>query len=444
MDPELISLTLATLTCARAYLYLLKQKKKRKKLRVTPCPQRKYKIESEIHPDDDPVKKKKRRLWVKPWLQRKNRSVFVQLIQEMRLDDDPVFYDFHGMNKENFDKLLSLVSPFIQKENTKLRDSIPSAQRLSVTLRYLATGEARRSLALQYRISHCSITRIIPEVCNAVHLVLKDDYLKLPNTSDEWQLVAGDFSSNWNFPMCIGAIDGKRFLVQSQNTGPEYCEYKGYHGIIMVALVDANYKFLYVAAEAQGQANAAGFWDHCKLKEYLDKNMLHFPPAAALPSVKEEVPYVILGDDAFPLEDYLMKPYPGQNLSVDKKIFNYRLSCARRVSENAFRILSGKFRVFQRPIQATPANAQSTIFAAVVLHNFLRIHSRVPLQQELLERENIDSGVSLPHKKVPGIEKLEDISRKLSSNAETVRDSFKTYFNGEGKISWQDDVALLE
>ncbi|XP_069980042.1 uncharacterized protein [Penaeus vannamei] len=377
MEPKLISLTLATLTCAQAYLYLLNRKRKRKKrLRVTPYLLRKDISESEIHPDDDPAKKKKRRLWVKPWLQRKNKSVFDKLIQEMRLDDDPVFYDFHGMNKENFDKLLSLVSPHIQKENTKLRDSIPSAQRLSVTLRYLATGEARRSLALQYRISHCLITRIIPEVCNAIHLVLKDDYLQLPKTSDEWQQIASDFSSNWNFPMCIGAIDGKRFLVQSQNTGPEFCDYKG--------------------------------------------------------------------DDAFPLEDYLMKPYPGQNLSMDKKIFNYRLSCARRVSENAFGILSGKFRVFQRPVQATPANALSTIFAAVVLHNFLRIHSRVPLQQELLETENIDSGVSLPHKKVPGIEKLEDIPRKIASTAEIVRDSFKTYFNGDSGISWQDDVALLD
>lgn len=411
---------------------------------MTPYLLRKDISESEIHPDDDPAKKKKRRLWVKPWLQRKNKNVFDKLIQEMRLDDDPVFYDFHGMNKENFDKLLSLVSPHIQKENTKLRDSIPSAQRLSVTLRYLATGEARRSLALQYRISHCLITRIIPEVCNAIHLVLKDDYLQLPKTSDEWQQIASDFSSNWNFPMCIGAIDGKRFLVQSQNTGPEFCDYKGYHGILMVALVDANYKFLYVATEAQGQANAVGFWDNCRLKEYLDKNMLQVPPAATLPSVNEKVPFVILGDDAFPLEDYLMKPYPGQNLSMDKKIFNYRLSCARRVSENAFGILSGKFRVFQRPVQATPANALSTIFAAVVLHNFLRIHSRVPLQQELLETENIDSGVSLPHKKVPGIEKLEDIPRKIASTAEIVRDSFKTYFNGDSGISWQDDVALLD
>lgn len=108
---------------------------------MTPYLLRKDISESEIHPDDDPAKKKKRRLWVKPWLQRKNKNVFDKLIQEMRLDDDPVFYDFHGMNKENFDKLLSLVSPHIQKENTKLRDSIPSAQRLSVTLRYLATGK---------------------------------------------------------------------------------------------------------------------------------------------------------------------------------------------------------------------------------------------------------------------------------------------------------------
>lgn len=276
-------------------------------------------------------------------------------------------------------------------------------------------------------------------------MVLKDDYLQLPRTSDEWEQVASDFNNNWNFPMCLGAIDGKRFLVRkSKNTGSEYSDYKGYHSIIILALVDANYKFLYVAAEAQGQANDADVWDHCILKEYLDRNVLQFPPAAPLLSTTEKVPFVILGDNAFPSEDYLMKPYPGENLSVEQKIFNYRLSCARRVSENAFGILSGKFRVFQWPIQATPANAQSIICATVVLHNFLREHSRVPLQQELLEREDIGGSVSHSRKKIPGIEKLEAIPREPSSNAERVRDSLKDYFNGKGRIPWQDDMALLD
>ncbi|KAK3886481.1 hypothetical protein Pcinc_007550 [Petrolisthes cinctipes] len=79
-----------------------------------------------------------------------------------------------------------MVSPEIQKQNTHLREAIPPEQRLSVTLRYLATGESRRSLGFQYRISHNLISKIIPEVSSAIFTSLKQNYLKLPTTKEEW------------------------------------------------------------------------------------------------------------------------------------------------------------------------------------------------------------------------------------------------------------------
>ncbi|XP_063602319.1 uncharacterized protein LOC134778434 [Penaeus indicus] len=277
MDPALVSLTLTTLACFQKYREYKKTKKSRK------------------------------RLWMKPWLQKKDRSVYHKLIEETRVADGSVFYDFHRMNRQNFDVLLNLVAPLIQKETTQLRDTISAPERLSLTLRYLATGETRRSLGFQYRISHSLITYIIPEVCSAIYSVLKDMYLKLPSTSEEWKQVASDFYSSWNFPMCIGAMDGKRFLMRKpENTGSEYCDYKSRHSMIMLALVDAHYKFMYVDVGAQGRSSDAGVWDRCKLREYLEKEKLQVPPPDTLPFSDQKVPYVIVGDDAFPLKNYLM------------------------------------------------------------------------------------------------------------------------------------------
>lgn len=83
------------------------------------------------------------------------------------------------------------------------------------------------------------------------------------------------------------------------------------------------------------------------------------------------MPYVFLADDAVGLKPNLMKLYPDQYLPLDERVFNYRLSRARGVIENAFGIAATRFRVFRRPITATEKKVVLITKAAVALHNFL-------------------------------------------------------------------------
>ncbi|EZA55093.1 hypothetical protein X777_05365 [Ooceraea biroi] len=117
------------------------------------------------------------------------------------------------MNTSLFEKLLEKVTPLIRKQNTSLRESISPAERLSLTLRHIATGESQESLRLTYRIGQSTISGIIKEVCITIINVLSQEYLRMPLCEDEWRVVANDFVHRWNFYNCIGAMDGKHFKI---------------------------------------------------------------------------------------------------------------------------------------------------------------------------------------------------------------------------------------
>jgi len=66
------------------------------------------------------------------------------------------------------------------------------------------------------------------------------------------------------------------------------------------------------------------------------------------------LPYVIVGDEAFPLSKYLLRPYSGRgDLNKEQKIYNYRLSRTRRMIESSFGILCSQWRILRRPIDTT-------------------------------------------------------------------------------------------
>ncbi|XP_037800272.1 protein ALP1-like [Penaeus monodon] len=336
-------------------------------------------------------------------------------------------------------ELLNLEAQLIKKEDTKIRKTIPADQRLSVTLFYLATGQSRRSLSWSYRISHNLISAIIPEVCQAIYAVL-GEHTSNYQRHQQNASVASAFHDMWNFPFCLGALDGKRVLVRKPaNSGSEYFDYKTHHSIIMLALVDANYKFLYVDIGTKGRASDAGVWDKCTLRDCIEKQQLQIPQNDTLPYTNIRVAYVIVDDDAFPLKCYLMKPYPGKNITNVQRVFNYRLSRARRISENAFGILASKFRVLLQPIASKPEFVKNIIFAAVVLHNFLRVKSGNPVRPEMLMREDHEKGILIPGdlEVVPNaMENLQPTARGHSHEAKRVR-------NTMGSVSWQERVANL-
>ena len=90
-----------------------------------------------------------------------------------------------------------------------------------------------------------------------------------------------------------------------------------------------------------------------------------------MPGSDVKLNHFIVADQAFPLSKSIMRPYPGRELNINKKVFNYRLSRARRTIENAFGILVQRWRVLRKPIVANISTCEAIAKATVVLHNYV-------------------------------------------------------------------------
>ena len=224
-----------------------------------------------------------------------------------------------------------------------------------------------------------TVMGIVYEVCDALWFVLKEKYLAFPN-QEQWNHISSEFSTKWNFPNCIGAIDGKHIALKCPaNRGSEFYNYKNFHSIVLLASVDANYCFTVIDIGASGRESDGGIFTRSSFGKCFENNSSSIPldKEKELPNSTEKLPLVFVADDAFPLLNNIMKPYPRQGLNdYKKKVFNYRLSRARRISENAFGILALKWRVLRQTLEVTPDHGVVIVRAIVVLHNFMRKTAR--------------------------------------------------------------------
>ena len=97
----------------------------------------------------------------------------------------------------------------------------------------------------QFQVHRVAIGKFVPEVCNAIYHFLKDEYLKIPSTTEEWESIAEETYNRWYFPKAFAAADGKHIaLFHPRGSGSEFYNYKGFYSVVLLALVDYDYKFI--------------------------------------------------------------------------------------------------------------------------------------------------------------------------------------------------------
>lgn len=216
---------------------------------------------------------------------------------------------------------------------------------------------------------------------------------QIPNCEQEWKVVAERFAERWNFPLCLGAMDGKHIKIRKpEGTSSRYFNYKGSHSIVLFAIVNADYEFIYADVGTNGRVSDGGVIRNTEFYRQFENNKLYIPDSDLLPNSTKRASYVFVADEAFQLQIHLMKPFSQSVLNEKRRIFNYRLSRARRIVENVFGILVSRFQVLSNVINLEPKKAETIVLACCYLHNFLRKSKSNYLTRNTVDQENILTG----------------------------------------------------
>lgn len=244
-------------------------------------------------------------------------------------------------------------------------------------------------------------------------------------TKEDYEMMASDFYKKWNFPNCVGAIDGKHIRIkQPAKSGIMFRNYKGFYSINLLTVTDANYKYVFVDVGGYGKDSDGGIFSASQLGKYLESDSIELPEPSVLRNTTIKAPYVLIGDEGFPLRKYLMRPFPRRQLvpGGEKDVFNYRLARARMVVECSYGSITSKFHVLSVPIETQVKNTVVIVKAITLLHNIIRERDGINEDEEKSFRDVVE------HTSKTAAGPLCKENNSLSKQAKEIRKTFSSYF----------------
>ena len=266
---------------------------------------------------------------------------------------------------------------------------MPVSKRIMIALWRLATNIEYRSLARMFKIGISTACGITLEFTEAVATILLPIYVKIPQ-GEQFRNVTDGFYNKFGLIQCGGAIDGTHIpILAPKDHHTDYFNRKGWHSVVVQGVIDHNYMFMDINSGWPGSVHDARIFSHSGIYEKgMNKTLF--------PDYTEDVggiqvPIYLIADPAYPLLPWVMKPYPRNGYTAEEEYFNYRLSSARMVVENAFGRLKGRWRCLLKRHDGDIKYLNNTISACVTLHNICERHKERFDEQWLVEVQQADT-----------------------------------------------------
>jgi hypothetical protein len=286
---------------------------------------------------------------------------------------DELFVQAYRLDRNNFYALVdSYGEHWERKCRAPGRETLSAAKCLAITLEWLAHGVPFNVLARTYDVGKTTVVNVVHQVVKVLHRHLVPHTIHFP-TSQELPGVIDRFSHLCRLPGCCGALDGTFMRIERPRVSGEayYC-YKKHFAIIILACVDADGYFTFIDAGNPGSLGDAWVWNGSALKRKIEQRDLLVWPEG-VPQMRTAAGYVygpyIVADSAFALSEFIMKCYETDNPTAQQFRFNFATIRTRRVVENAFGHLKGRWRILNNSRLSVPRWAGTVATVCCALHN---------------------------------------------------------------------------
>ena len=235
------------------------------------------------------------------------KIVMGKWLRNLQLLDERWQKEFR-MTYRQFCKLVDMLSPFIQKEDTNMRAAIPNNKTIAIALHRLGYGGTFYMAGHHLENSPSTSSKFTHNICEVIVTHFYDRYIQIPK-GEALQEIMARFESLKGIPYMWGAIDGSHIRLTKKPSDKEvpsdYFNRLKSHSLLLQGVCDHKQRFLNVCVKAL--VNVAmllilGFQTYGKTYKHLDcpiKN--HFKIG------NEDVQSYLLGDSAYPLQINLMK-----------------------------------------------------------------------------------------------------------------------------------------
>ncbi|KAK3736780.1 hypothetical protein QZH41_001694 [Actinostola sp. cb2023] len=253
------------------------------------------------------------------------------------------------------------------RQDTRFRDAIPPEKVLALGLYRLGHGNSYVSIGPVFNVGKSTVIEAVQDVVEGLY-EFRNEVIKFPETPAETAAVIETFEQLSDLPNIAGAIDGSHVRIKApiESKADYFSRYQQYDFIIQ-AVVDGKKLFMDFCCGYPGAMHDGRVLRRSTIFQRAEARQILTAPTINI-NGRNIGPYLV-GDSAYPISPWLIKPYPEGTRDPDEKNFNKELSSARVKVECAFGLLKSRWRVLMKRFDSEIEFAIKSTIACAVLHN---------------------------------------------------------------------------